>query len=151
MACETEKFIRDAAQLGWSRHEVCVVLNINRYSFEAILELIGPIEWVPGNNSLSRKRSYEQRRGVFTPALQAAQQSAIAKRRENAKHEVLGPDGSLIRGNIKELAKHFGVSASAVRRRMSEDGLSIHEALTIPPTPRHLRRYGIARKARTAE
>ncbi len=110
-----------------------------------MLEVIGPLEWVPGNQSLSRKRSVEQRRGVFTPALKASLQVAIAKRREKAKYEVLGPSGSPLRGNIKELAQHFGVSASTVRRRMSEGGLSIHEALATPPTPRHLRRNGVAR------
>ena len=147
MACETETFIREAAQLGWSRNEVCEVLNISWTSLQAMLEVIGPLEWVPGNKSLSRKRSYEQRRGVFTPTQDAALQIARENRRERARYEILDAEGRQLRGNIKELAKHFGVSASTVRRRMSENGLSIYEALTIPATPRHLRRNGVARQA----
>lgn len=114
-----------------------------------MLQVIGPLEWVPGNQSLSKKRSYAQQRGVCTPAMKAALQLGREKLQEHAKHDVLDAEGRPLRGNIKELAQYFGVSASTVRRRMSEYGLSIHEALTIPPTPRHIRRNGIARQAKT--
>lgn len=132
---QTERFIKDAARLGWSRNEVCNVLEISWSSLSDILDVIGPVTWGPSSLSPSRKRSAELQRGVFTPALQAAQVLAIAKRRELAEHEVLGQ-----RGTIKQLAAKFGVSATTVRRRVAEEGLSLEQALTTPATPRHLRR-----------
>lgn len=131
---EIERFIRDAAKLGWSRNEVCEVLGLSWSSLVAMLEIIGPLDWVPGSESLARKRCAESQRGIFTPHLQTALQTAIAKRRELAEHEVLGS-----RGTIKELAAAFGVSASTVRRRVAS-GFTLEDALTTPATPCHLRR-----------
>ncbi|MBF4209224.1 hypothetical protein EI533_15960 [Pseudomonas donghuensis] len=134
---DTEAFIKDAAKRGWSRNEVCCVLKISWNSLQAILEIIPPLEWVPSSKSLSRRLSNEQRQGYFPPAARAAQLAAIENRRQDSIHEVRGT-----RGTIKKLAKVWGVSASTVRRRMS-DGMSLEVALTIPPTPRHLRRGGL--------
>lgn len=131
---DTEQFIRDAARLGWSRNEVCEVLGISWFSLSAILDAIGPLPWVPGTQSLARKRDAENRRGYCPPALQRASQAAVAIRRKRAEHEVFG-----VRGTIKELAKLFGMSATTVRRRL-RDGLSLEAALTIPAIPCHLRR-----------
>lgn len=131
---QTERFIKDAARLGWSRNEVCNVLEISWSSLADILDVIGPVTWGPGSQSPSRKRSSELRCGIFTPALQAALLVGLAKRQELAEHEVLGQ-----RGTIKQLASKFGVSATTVRRRVAE-GFSLEKALTTPPTPRHLRR-----------
>lgn len=126
---KTEAFIRDAAKLGWSRTEVCNVLEISWSKLVAMLELMPGIQWVPGNLSLSRKLSNERRRGVYTPKLRASLNSAKAKRREAALYEVNG-----VRGTIKELAERSTVSASTVRRRMSE-GESLESALSRPATP----------------
>ncbi|MBM5458689.1 hypothetical protein H8F21_14060 [Pseudomonas sp. P66] len=134
---DTETFIKDAASRGWSRNEVCRVLGISWGSLQAILEIIPPLNWVPGNQSLSRRRSNEQRRGFFPPAARAAQLAAIEKRRQDSLLEVRGT-----RGTMKELAKVWGVSPSTVRRRMN-DGQSLEQALTTPPTPRNLRRQGL--------
>lgn len=133
----TEIFITEAANRGWSRNEVCQVLNISWGSLKAMLEIMPPLEWVPGNKSLSRQRSYEQRRGYFPPAATAALRLAVEKRRQEGIQEVQGT-----RGSIKELAKLWGVSASTVRRRMNA-GLSLEAALTTPIIPRHLRRRGL--------
>lgn len=131
---KTEAFIKDAASRGWSRTEVCEVLGISWNSLMAMLQLMPGITWVPGSQSLCRKNSNEQRRGIFTPKLKAAQQIAIAKRREKTTHEVNGT-----RGTIKELAQLSAVSASTVRRRMSM-GESLESALSRPPTPPNQRR-----------
>lgn len=131
---DTERFIKQAARSGWSRTAVCEVLGISWFSLNAILEVMPPLEWVSGYRSAARRRDWESRRGEFTPVLQRGLQTAVANKRKRAEHEAFG-----VRGTIKELAKHFGVGASTVRRRMAE-GLTLEAALTVPVTPPHLRR-----------
>ena len=130
----TETFIKDAASRGWSRTEVCNVLGISWHSLKKVLKQMPDLTWVPGSQSLSRKNSNAQRRGIFTPKQNAALQVARANRLEKMTHEVNG-----VRGTIKELAKLSAVSASTMRRRMSK-GESLESALDRPPAPPNKRR-----------
>ncbi len=136
MAVDTEKFIKDAAANGWSRNQVAEALNISWHKLQAILEVMQPLTWGPGHQSVARKQANQQRRGYYPPRLQKAQQAAMAAIRKNHTHMANG-----VAGTIKELAKIHGLSASTVRRRMSE-GCSIEEALSRPPTPHHKRKNG---------
>lgn len=132
----TEEFIKDCASRGWSKTQVMETLGLCRRTFVAILEAMPVMEWAPPGKSLAHKLGNEARRGHCSDALRASNARNAEVRRERCRHDVKG-----LRGTVEELAQHFNISASSVRRRM-KDGMTIEEALTTPPTPLALRRKG---------
>lgn len=140
----TEEFIADAAARGWSKTQTLEALNVSRRSFYAMLEVMPALPWPAQGKSLGNRLSNEARRGHFSPALQAAAAAGTARRKELCSHVVDG-----VRGTIEDHAKSCGVSASTVRRRM-DAGKSLKEALTMPATPRCLRRKGLGSQEQAA-
>ncbi len=133
----TEEYIRDAAKRGWSKAQVRDALGLCRETFYAILEAMPPLQWPARGKSLGHRLANEARLGVCSPALRAALERNRAVRKERSIHVVHGR-----RGTIEELAQHYAVSGSTVRRRR-KSGLSLEAALTIPPTQPGGRRKGL--------
>lgn len=135
----TEEFIRDAARRNWSKTQTREALGMCREKFWAILAAMPPIEWPKPGTSEGNKRGAASKRGVHYPKLCAHLEKARARRRERATHEVCG-----VRGTIEEFAATAKVSASTIRRRVNA-GMSIEQAMELPPTPINHRRNGFNR------
>ncbi|MDH1341859.1 hypothetical protein [Ectopseudomonas oleovorans] len=128
MSSSIEQQIRDLAAAGYSRRHTMELLGYTLFSFETVLDLIGPVDWPGPNQSLSAKLASEMRRGKFTKGMARSQAlAAIAKREKYAK-TVRG-----VTGSIEELITAFGLSigASTVRRRMHA-GMDLESALFTP-------------------
>lgn len=135
---DVEAFIKDAASRNWSKAQTREALGISRWNFSAMLDAMPALEWAARGKSMGHILSNESRRGHSTPNLRTALEIARAARKALHSHVVNG-----VSGTIEEHAARSSVSASTIRRRMS-DGLSIQEALASGPTPFALRRNGYA-------
>lgn len=133
----TEQFIAEAAERNWSKQMTREALGVPVEKFEVMLTLIPNLKWPGPGKSLGHQLAYEARRGVDTQHLSEARARGRVKRREQASYSVNG-----LTGTIEELVKHFTVSPSTVRRRMNS-GMTIEQALTLPPTPVSQRRSGL--------
>lgn len=123
-----EQQIRDLAAAGYSRRHTMELLGYTRFSFDTVLELIGPVEWPGHNQSISAKLAFEMRRGRFTRGMAKAQAlAAIAKREKYAK-TVRG-----VTGSIEDLIEAFNLSicANTVRHRV-KSGMDLETALFTP-------------------
>jgi len=138
---DTVQFIKESASRGLSKTQVREALGVSRDKFWEMLRLIPGLSWAPPGQSLGHRLNNESRRGQCTAKLRAALEIGRAKRREKALHEV---DGR--KGTIEELAQHYKVSASTVRRRMAA-GLTLEAALKTPPVENNKRREGLRRAA----
>ncbi|MFI8981444.1 hypothetical protein [Ectopseudomonas khazarica] len=125
---EIEKQIRDLAAAGYSRRHVMELLGYTRFSFETVLEMIGPVDWPAPNQSVSAKLAFEMRRGKFTKGMAKSQALAANAKREKYAKTVRG-----VTGSIEDLIKAFGLSigASTVRRRL-QAGMDLESALFTP-------------------
>lgn len=138
----TEEFITLSAKRGLSKTQVRETLGLCRETFIAMLDAMPPLQWPARGQSLGHKLGNEARRGRCSPALRAALAQSVAKRKALHSHTVDGRHGT-----IEELAKHYSVSASTVRRRI-KSGMPLAQALALPPTPLALRRDGFGTTAR---
>lgn len=138
---DTARFITESARRGLSKTQVREALGVSRDKFWEMLKLLPDLAWAPRGKSLGHRLSNESRRGQCTPKLRAALEIGRARRREKALHEVDGRKGTL-----EELAQHYKVSASTVRRRLAA-GLTLDAALKTPPVENNKRREGLRRAA----
>lgn len=122
------QFVRDSAARGLSKTATRQALGYSWGSFEAALELIGPVDWPSRGCSHLHRLAFERP----SEARRAAQRSAIAKARE-VRSAALRREVRGVVGNVAELVAHFGVAVSAgtVRRRISE-GMTLEAALFTP-------------------
>lgn len=125
-----EQQIHKLAASGHSKQHAMQLLGFTSYSFEAALELIGPVEWPAKGRSIGARAANLLRRGKFTQAQAAAQSMAASAKRAKYIKTVRG-----VSGNIEELIKAFGLSihAATVRRRIA-GGKDIEAALFTPPS-----------------
>lgn len=138
MTIDVEQFIRDAAARSWSKTQTLEALGLCRETFYAMLQAMPPLEWPAQGASMAAKLANEARRGHCSDALMAHLKKAHARRREQHSHDYGGH-----RGTIEQLARYsaHGVSASTIRRRMNA-GMSLEQAMSLPPTPINRRRNG---------
>lgn len=125
-----EQQIHKMAASGHSKQHTMELLGFTRYSFDAVLELMGPVEWPAKGRSVAAKAANKLRRGRFSEAQAAAQGRAASARRTQNLKTVRG-----VSGNIEELIKVFGlkIHAATVRRRIAS-GQDIETALFTPPS-----------------
>ncbi|WP_313453450.1 hypothetical protein [Stutzerimonas nitrititolerans] len=124
---DLEKVIRDCAKRGMSRNETRLMLGYSKYKMQLILSALPDVPWPALGASLGHLRGNASRRGICPASLARARQA----RRDNLTHTVRGVSGS-----ITELARHFGiVSSSAARARVSAEGMTVEQAVTMPPRP----------------
>ena len=123
---KTEDFIRESASRGLSRSAVRQALGVSRYSFEAMLEAMPPIEWPARGCSIDNKRASRERFKVFN---KEHHNLAMAARREQCLYTL--PDGR--KGSIEELRVLLksSISACSIRRRLAK-GWNVIEAITAP-------------------
>lgn len=125
-----EQQIRKLAATNHSKQHTMELLGFTRYSFDAVLELMGPVEWPAKGRSVAAKAASKLRRGRFSEAQAAAQGRAASARRTQNLKTVRG-----VSGNIEELIRVFrlNIHASTVRRRLVE-GKDIEAAMFTPPS-----------------
>lgn len=125
-----EQQIHKLAAAGHSKQHAMQLLGFTSYSFEAALELMGPVEWPAKGRSIGARAANNLRRGKFTQAQAEAQAMAASAKRAKYIKTVRG-----VSGNIEELIKAFGlkIHAATVRRRIA-DGQDIEAALFTPPS-----------------
>lgn len=146
-----------AAQ-GYAKTMTYQLLGISRNRFEAILELIGPVDFPSPYATRGAKAARLEKRGVYTDAMRRCSAKAGKVRHEKAKRTLRG-----VTGTIEELVKVFsaGVCAPQVRRRMRQ-GMSLEEAIFTPKSRRNnlgkllgvtpdRRREALAAQARSKE
>lgn len=139
----TEQYIRDAASRGWSKTQTLEALGLCRTTFYAMLEAMPPLEWPAQGKSMGHRLANESRRGNFTTALRVSLERGRAIKKDLHSHTIDG-----VRGTIEELAAHYGMHASTVRRRMKF--MSLEDALKTPVIPAALRRNGYVTRGNSA-
>lgn len=134
---KTEEFIRSRARMNWSRRMVADALGMDYQKFRTVVAPSLPdVKWCKPNESVDRRRSYEERAGVSTPTLRRSAAIAREVRYSQAvKHNV----GGFV-GTTKEVFDHWetfaSVTYSQVRRRLKR-GVNILDAL-FKPNETHL-------------
>lgn len=125
--------IRAMAQAGHSKTQTRQLLGYSRYSFEAVLELIGPVEFPGQGKSRCYRAAVQRKRGLYTDGMRKASARAGQVKHEKAKRTVRG-----VTGTIEELVEVFRspVSASQVRRRIRQ-GMTLEDALLTPKSTRN--------------
>jgi hypothetical protein len=125
--------IRAMAQAGHSKTQTRQLLGYSRDSFEAVLELIGPVEFPGPNRSCGYRAATARKRGLYTEAMRKASALAGQAKHEKAKRTLRG-----VTGTIEELVEAFGaqVCAQHVRRRMRQ-GMTLEAALLTPKSTRN--------------
>ena len=98
--------IHQLAAQGNSKQQTMELLGFTRGRFDAVLELIPPVQWPARNRSNNARLANERRRGVFTPGMAKAQKLASAV--EVAKLRLQGVACNTI-------ATQYGISESLPR------------------------------------
>jgi hypothetical protein len=127
----TEEFIRSRAKMNWSKQMVADALEISPRNLGALLESMTGIDWCHPKQSADVRRSYAERRGVATPGLVMACETARAARRAKAdKHNVAGYIGTT--SEVFEAWRDcICVTYSTVRRRLAK-GVNTLDAFFMP-------------------
>lgn len=124
--------IHQLAAQGNSKQQTMELLGFTRGRFDAVLELIPPVQWPARNRSNNARLANERRRGVFTPGMAKAQKLAAQAVRAKHAKTVRG-----VTGSIEQLIKHFNlqITGATVRRRMAK-GQDLETALFTPRSTR---------------
>lgn len=123
-----ENEIKRLAKAGHSRQHVRELLGFSRGRFEAVLELIGPVQWPVIGRSVRHREHYARIKGTHQPALIENARRARLARNQPRMHCVRG-----VRGTITQLVDVFQapVTASTVYRRI-KSGAPLEHALFTP-------------------
>ena len=133
---DIEKYIRDAAERGWSRKMTAEALGINRKKLYAMLEHMPDVKWPGPGESLACALANEARIGV--PAPWARIGGEKGRERMRGKHQV---EAFGVMDSLYGHAKRHGMSGSTICRRV-RDGMTPEQALSTPPAPPEKRGQG---------
>lgn len=130
----TEQFIRDCAARGWSRHMTADAMGLTYAKFKPMADAMPDVKWPRNGTSLANKAANHARKGeaCTIPA------EACARGRK-ALIDRVSVEAFGVKDSILGHCRRHGISQATVWCRRQK-GWTLEQALSTPPTPRHLRK-----------